>query len=87
MDVLEMIAAREITHGDFRDVARIAQRFKAIAQAEYKDKHGAVHREGMEMILHKIARMLAGDPDFDDHWKDVGGYAERVRTLLGKSID
>jgi hypothetical protein len=31
---------------------------------------------------HKIARILHGDPNFEEHWADVAGYAERVvRTL------
>ena len=27
------------------------------------------------MILHKIGRILAGDPNHKDHWVDIAGYA------------
>ena len=27
------------------------------------------------MIAHKIGRILAGNPDFKDHWDDIAGYA------------
>jgi hypothetical protein len=32
--------------------------------------------EALEMIAHKIGRIIAGDPDFDDHWDDIAGYAK-----------
>jgi hypothetical protein len=40
-------------------------------------------RETLDMIAHKIGRILAGDPNVEDHWKDIAGYAtlsaDRVR--------
>jgi hypothetical protein len=35
----------------------------------------SVQRESLEMIQHKIARMLNGDPDYIDNWVDIVGYA------------
>jgi hypothetical protein len=35
-------------------------------------------REALEMIAHKIARILSGDPNHKDHWEDIAGYAELV---------
>jgi hypothetical protein len=32
----------------------------------------------LEMIAHKIARILSGDPNHRDHWEDIAGYAELV---------
>jgi hypothetical protein len=37
-----------------------------------------VQREGLHMFLRKIGRILVGDPDFKDHWDDIGGYAKLV---------
>jgi hypothetical protein len=34
-----------------------------------------VVREAIDMILHKLARIAAGNPYFEDHWKDIAGYA------------
>jgi hypothetical protein len=31
------------------------------------------------MILHKLARVLSGNPDNADHWDDIGGYARLGR--------
>ena len=35
-----------------------------------------VHREALDMIASKIARILSGDATHVDHWVDIGGYAE-----------
>lgn len=34
------------------------------------------HKEALEMIAHKIGRILNGDPNYDDSWIDVAGYAK-----------
>lgn len=40
------------------------------------DKLDDVQRESLSMIFHKIGRILAGDPNFRDHWDDIAGYAK-----------
>jgi hypothetical protein len=36
------------------------------------------------MILMKLARVIAGNPNEPDHWRDIAGYAELVvRSLEG----
>jgi len=34
------------------------------------------------MILHKIARIVNGDPDYTDSWHDIAGYAKLVEDRL-----
>ena len=41
-------------------------------------------RESLDMIAHKIGRILAGDPDFRDHWDDIAGYAKLVADKCSK---
>ena len=40
-----------------------------------------IHREALEMIAHKVGRILNGQPDFFDSWHDIAGYA----TLVAKA--
>jgi hypothetical protein len=47
------------------------------------DKLTYAQREGLEMIQHKIARMLNGDPTYKDNLVDVIGYA----TLVLETMD
>lgn len=35
----------------------------------------AAQREAMEMIVHKIGRIIHGNPHEADHWRDIAGYA------------
>lgn len=39
-------------------------------------------KEALEMIVHKIARILNGDPNHKDSWQDIVGYAELVNKGL-----
>lgn len=38
--------------------------------------------EALEMIQHKIGRILSGNPNEPDHWKDIAGYATLVFNIL-----
>lgn len=35
-----------------------------------------------EMIAHKIARILNGDPNYADNWHDIAGYATLIDLQL-----
>ena len=39
-------------------------------------------KEALEMIAHKIGRILNGDPNYDDSWIDIAGYAKLVADRL-----
>jgi hypothetical protein len=41
-----------------------------------------VQREALEMILHKIGRIVTGNPNEPDHWLDIEGYARLARERL-----
>lgn len=77
-DIRDVLAARGARHGDFTEHARITQNLKAMARNSVNLKEArlsSVETEAVEMILHKIGRILAGDPHYRDHWDDIAGYA------------
>jgi hypothetical protein len=39
-------------------------------------------QEALDMICHKIGRIINGDPDYDDSWVDIAGYAQLVADRL-----
>lgn len=81
----EVLKERRSQHGDFTDHARVSQSLKSIMWAERS--WGALsptQQEGLEMIQHKIARILAGNADHDDHWRDIAGYATITADRLNK---
>jgi hypothetical protein len=81
----QTLQERGSRYGDFRDHAQITQCLKHVMQQspnwrEKRLKH--MHMEALEMIAHKIGRILNGDPDFHDSWHDIVGYAKLVADRL-----
>lgn len=84
-DVNEITAARTKTHGEYRDVALMAQDLKFLMRRgkNWKESRlSAVQMETLEMYAHKIARILSGDPNEKDHWVDIGGYSKITADRL-----
>ena len=91
----KILAERRTQHGAFAVHAAVTQKLKAtlhdvhivapasdVPMRSY-DRLTPVQREALEMIVHKIGRILAGDPNHRDHWDDIAGYAR----LAAKEID
>ena len=73
----ELLDARAKTHGDWKDFCKVSQKLKNICLC-HNDKDLAVEKvEALEMICHKIARIVVGDDNHKDHWDDIAGYATR----------
>ena len=81
LDVI--LKEREKTHGDFRDHAYYTQTLKSvIRESPNYDRMSEVQKEALDMIVHKIGRILAGNPDYKDHWVDIEGYAKLISRNL-----
>ena len=64
------------THGEYTDHATVTQKLKAVVHTHpHWDALFYVHKESIDMILHKIGRIIAGDPNVADHWDDIAGYS------------
>jgi hypothetical protein len=73
----DIINERRKTHGDFKENAKVSQAIKdAMANSPNWFGLNTTQKEGLEMLASKIARVLCGDPDFEDHWVDIAGYAK-----------
>ena len=70
---------RAATHGFFAVNSRIAQQLKELLRNQDSyEKLTYAQRETLDMIMHKISRILSGDPKFIDSWRDITGYAQLV---------
>lgn len=77
------LAERGARYGDFTDHARIAQRLQDDMRAEHGwERCDAVQKQALSVIADKIARILSGDPNYDDNWRDIQGYARLVEERL-----
>jgi hypothetical protein len=77
--------ARAENYGKFKDGAALMQAIKRsmAAHAAKHDKTFADDQwEALEMIVHKIGRIVNGNPDVVDHWVDIAGYATLIADRL-----
>jgi Domain of unknown function (DUF6378) len=78
-DINDTLAERGSRYGTFDEHARIAQNIKAAMADSPNWKILAPDmREALEMIAHKTARILNGDPNYHDSWHDIIGYTKLV---------
>lgn len=76
MTIQDTLTQREQTHGSFETHAELSQALKRTMHcSENWRSLSDEQRESLEMIQHKITRILNGNPDHADHWHDVAGYA------------
>jgi len=73
-------------YGAFRDHAQLSQNLKNIAKIYGKATLSPSQQEALDMIFHKIARVLNGDPNYADSWHDIAGYATLVELELAGEI-
>lgn len=79
----QMLDERGSRYGDFATHAQITQSIKSCMVHSpnwavlYVDQ-----AESLEMIAHKIGRILNGDPNYEDSWRDIAGYASLVADRL-----
>jgi hypothetical protein len=80
-----ILAERGIRYGLFVDQARVTQRLKAVLSDRVKERGLIIEddqAEALEMICHKLGRIVNGDPDYYDSWADIAGYAKLVSDRL-----
>ena len=66
---------RGTRYGPFTGHAAITQNIKrAMACSPNWGILADDQREALEMVAHKIGRILNGDPDYLDSWHDIIGY-------------
>lgn len=68
---------RDEQHGGLQSVGIVAQDIKnAIRRGRNWPRLKLGEREALDMIAHKIGRILSGRDSHDpEHWTDVAGYA------------
>jgi hypothetical protein len=80
-----ILDTRAMEYGTFADGAALMQAIKRTMAA-----HAQRHRktfaddqwEALEMIVHKMARIINGNPDNVDSWRDIAGYAVLIADRL-----
>ena len=93
-DLDAVLVERGKRYGTFVRHAAVTQQLKLVMKQHKRDNHGHAawrdlsddQREALEMIVHKIGRILNGDPDYSDSWHGIAGYAKLVADRLDGKV-
>ena len=89
-DVNALLTERGKRYGRFLSHAEVTIQLKAVIRsfcAEMDRKLEYDQEEALDMICHKIGRIVNGDPNWVDSWRDIAGYATLVADRLDESKD
>ena len=87
-EINNILDERGNRYGDFASNATTTQLIKqAINLGDTADKLAFYQRESLEMIAHKISRIVNGDANYMDSWVDIVGYAQLVIDKLQHDKD
>jgi hypothetical protein len=84
----QILKSRAKTHGDFRDNSNYTLWFTEVMRTARFDGSDPVadltsdQKLALEMICHKMGRILSGDSNNPEHWDDIAGYATLVSKIL-----
>ena len=80
-----VLDSRAKDYGKFIEGAEIMQMLKRLVH-NYIEARGTPlafdQREAIDMMIHKLGRVINGNPDKVDHWVDIAGYATLVADRL-----
>jgi hypothetical protein len=82
-----LLHERGRTHGDYAVHALITQDLKRVITHHVGHLDRRLDddmQESLDMVAHKIGRIIAGDAGFADHWADIAGYAQLVANRLAQ---
>lgn len=83
MDIEKVLEERGKRYGTFSGHAGLSQNLKFIMRVH--PNWGALtdaQKESLDMIQHKIARIINGDANYADSWDDIAGYAKLITRII-----
>jgi len=82
----KILNERGLRYGKFVDVAKATKDIQSAVWTQISnEKMSSITPDqsvAINMICHKIARIVVGNPDYDDNWIDIAGYAQLVADRL-----
>jgi hypothetical protein len=84
-DIDQTLTERGSRYGVFMGHAEISQELKTLIGLHLNQRNKILlpdQQESLDMICHKIARIINGDANYADSWIDIAGYAKLVADRL-----
>lgn len=86
----ETLDNRGEQYGKFKYHAEVSQRLKKVINTELEIRNKILEHdqhEALEMICHKIARIINGNENNIDSWHDIAGYSSLIaKRLSGETV-
>lgn len=84
-DISATLDERGSRYGTFIGHAEVTMDLKRMIRFHLEQREKALdddQQEALDMICHKIGRIVNGDPNYADSWVDIAGYAKLVADRL-----
>ena len=88
-DLNSVLDDRGDRYGQFTGHAKVTQDFKGLLAMHLKARSKNLsddQQEALDMIFHKIGRIVNGDANYADSWIDIAGYAKLVSDRLEGTV-
>lgn len=83
MKTEDVLVERGKRYGNYLEQTKISSALTDVLVEFAGDKRLQTDQEdALFMICVKIARIINGDPDYADNWRDIAGYATLVAERL-----
>jgi hypothetical protein len=85
VELTAVLTERGYRYGKFTGHAEVTQMLKTVVTSALAKRNRTLapdQQEALDMICHKMGRIINGDPDYDDSWVDIAGYAQLVADRL-----
>jgi hypothetical protein len=82
--ITKILNERQATHGDYLSKCIFIQTIKESMRSENNNwiRLDPDMQESLDMMVHKISRILYGNPYHTDSWLDIAGYIMLVANRL-----
>lgn len=81
----QILKERGERYGSFEGHALITQRLKnTMRDSDHWQEMEPDQKEALDMVAHKVGRILNGDPNYLDSWADAIGYLRLVYDRLSE---
>ena len=85
-NINDTLDCRARTYGNYEDHARITQNIKAaMADSRNWDDLSAHLKETLEMLAHKVGRILNGEQNYIDSVRDCVGYLKLSQIIMERT--
>jgi len=85
MSIKDTLHDRGASYGDFKTHAKISQAFKLLLEELCTETEKVLpdyQQEAIQMVFHKLGRVVNGDHMYIDSWRDMVGYLQLVVDIM-----